>query len=725
MLPIPNLDDRTFEQLVREARQLIPGIFDQWTDQNEHDPGITLLEMLAWHIESQQFQLDQLTDRHERKFLKLLGEAPRDRVPATTSVSFSHAPHPILIPYGTLLRVADLPFETVRSVAVIPDIAHHVTVHTADGTRDIFDDFESGDGPFYPFGEQCEIGSSMEITFQDPLPESMPLSLWFELYRQEPPIRIPAYYKKFVPSGAIEWSYWLESETEGGRWEPVALERDESYGFQQSGPVLFHIPPSGGNVKRLKAELAAGMYNDPPRIRRLVWNEVFVKQGQTLCISECFDGRPDQHKEHVQEQGSGDLRLELRHALFQKGIVSVQIKHASGGWVDMPEPHYSMVISEGKAQLHFHHKADLPAGKQCIRVIAVDSEFADQTYCATGTGISGQSCRIPVQPMLPDQFRLQVGWKSDFHDQMLWYDWERVLDFDESDAESFHYVIDESEGLIRFSDGINGVVPPSSEIPNIRIIGYRIGIGEAGNVKEGTIKEIDVPHELHVNNLYPAYGGAEPETLKEAIQRTKLKILEPQCGVTAQDLEHLVLSIPGLRIARVKAIPGYKTSIQNYPSERAMGHTSIVIVPISKQALPKPSRGMMETIRIHLEPYRLLTTSLHIIPPEYVKVTVRAVVVIDPRYEGREHDVRHALNQWLKPFGDGSSTSGWEFGRPIYKGDVYDVIHRVSGILYIQDVWIMAEGKHVYREEGGDIRIPPNGLVTSGDHEIEFITSNR
>src|SRR5690606_16753898 len=139
--------------------------------------------------------------------------------------------------------------------------------------------------------------------------------------------------------------------------------------------------------------------------------------------------------------------------------------------------------------------------------------------------------------------------------------------------------------------------------------------------------------------------------------------------------------------------------------------------------LPKPSAGMMQTVLTHLEPYRLLTTKLYIIPPEYIKVTVRAIVVVDPRYEGRETDVKQVLEEWLQPYGD-DSLSGWEFGRPIYKSDVYDIIHRVPGIQYIQDVWLMAEGKDVYHEEGGDIRIPPNGLVISGDHDIEFIPSN-
>ena len=43
-LPIPVLDDRTFDQLVAEGRSLIPRYTRVWTNHNVSDSGITLLE---------------------------------------------------------------------------------------------------------------------------------------------------------------------------------------------------------------------------------------------------------------------------------------------------------------------------------------------------------------------------------------------------------------------------------------------------------------------------------------------------------------------------------------------------------------------------------------------------------------------------------------------------------------------------------------------------------
>ena len=46
-LPSPNLDDRTWADIVEEAKKMIPGLCPDWTDFNPSDPGITLLELMG------------------------------------------------------------------------------------------------------------------------------------------------------------------------------------------------------------------------------------------------------------------------------------------------------------------------------------------------------------------------------------------------------------------------------------------------------------------------------------------------------------------------------------------------------------------------------------------------------------------------------------------------------------------------------------------------------
>src|SRR5512138_1353787 len=83
-LMLPDLDDRRWSELVDVGRALIPLQAPDWTDHNVHDPGITILELLAWIAETDIYRLNRVPDRHKLKFLALLGIVPRPPAPART-----------------------------------------------------------------------------------------------------------------------------------------------------------------------------------------------------------------------------------------------------------------------------------------------------------------------------------------------------------------------------------------------------------------------------------------------------------------------------------------------------------------------------------------------------------------------------------------------------------------------------------------------------------------
>jgi hypothetical protein len=45
--PTPSLDDRTAQQIVDQAKRLIPTFCPEWTDHNVSDPGVALIELFA------------------------------------------------------------------------------------------------------------------------------------------------------------------------------------------------------------------------------------------------------------------------------------------------------------------------------------------------------------------------------------------------------------------------------------------------------------------------------------------------------------------------------------------------------------------------------------------------------------------------------------------------------------------------------------------------------
>ncbi|MCP4358390.1 MAG: baseplate protein J, partial [Chloroflexi bacterium] len=71
-IPLPNLDDRSYSDLVAEARAMIPMLYPMWRDHNPSDPGIALMEMLAWLTEMTLFQVNEITENHTAAFLAML-----------------------------------------------------------------------------------------------------------------------------------------------------------------------------------------------------------------------------------------------------------------------------------------------------------------------------------------------------------------------------------------------------------------------------------------------------------------------------------------------------------------------------------------------------------------------------------------------------------------------------------------------------------------------------
>jgi hypothetical protein len=71
-LIVPNLDDRTYDDLVAEALTTIPQYAPLWTNHNPSDPGITIIELLAYFTEMLIYRLDRIGIEQKFNFYKLL-----------------------------------------------------------------------------------------------------------------------------------------------------------------------------------------------------------------------------------------------------------------------------------------------------------------------------------------------------------------------------------------------------------------------------------------------------------------------------------------------------------------------------------------------------------------------------------------------------------------------------------------------------------------------------
>src|SRR5437660_355503 len=81
-LPVPNLDDRSWKQIVDEAVRLIPRYCPEWTNHNASDPGVTLLELYAWMTEMVIYRLNKVPEKNFLTFLDLIGVRLKPPEPA-------------------------------------------------------------------------------------------------------------------------------------------------------------------------------------------------------------------------------------------------------------------------------------------------------------------------------------------------------------------------------------------------------------------------------------------------------------------------------------------------------------------------------------------------------------------------------------------------------------------------------------------------------------------
>ena len=89
MIKLPNLDDQRYADIVEAAKRRIPVIFPEWTDFNEHDPGITILELFAWLKEMQQYYLNRISDESYENMLRLVGIDVMGAAPAQADAVFA------------------------------------------------------------------------------------------------------------------------------------------------------------------------------------------------------------------------------------------------------------------------------------------------------------------------------------------------------------------------------------------------------------------------------------------------------------------------------------------------------------------------------------------------------------------------------------------------------------------------------------------------------------
>lgn len=684
----PDLDNRTFEELFEDVRRQIPTHSDEWTDHNETDPGITILETLAWVAESDIYQLDRITEAHIRKYLQLLGVRPYPPQPATVDLAVtpdSSAVGTKLKPgarlsgeYGTGSVVA---FETASEVMLTDvDVAAVITEH-AEGWSDNTHRNDSDGLYFLAFGEGARQGSAMYLGFRtDPFANSDRLDFRIDFHEAN----LPEPATHGPPSGEFEHPTAVDDHRQTAAaaddgTDPLAPIMDSITGEQSA--MESTVFPSAEITWQYCTDLTE-WYNDDR------WED-FEDVDVTDRTDALYHGGAVTLDEP--EDWTGD-----RHRIFD---------------LERPLSWIRCVVSTPGHEI----PPQLNAVRTNVVTARHGSSHRDDHRLQTPDGDTETSAH-PDQEFVFERAPVRHATIEIDGDR-----WQEVPDFAASGPDAHHYVLDREQGVVRFGDNINGAVPPPGHA--VVATSYEYGGGPEGNVPVETEWRLidDSPGDVTITPLGPATGGKKAEPLDAALARLKQDLKRAYRAVTSEDIQQVAQQTPGLRFGRTAVRLNEDEEKMDAQSNDCGAHDTlqVVVVPAAgaTTARPEPSRGFLAAVRNHLQRHRLLTDEIEVEPPEYIGVSVETEVEIESGYAQpqRVSAVRSTIDEFLDPL-SGFDGEGWPFGRSVFPSELYETIGAVEGIDCVHDVRITGQGDFTVVD--GAIDIPAQALVYPLGHTV-------
>lgn len=285
-LPTPNLDDRHFQDIVDEAKRLIPRYCPEWTDHNVSDPGIALIELFAWMTESLLYRVNQVPDKLYVKFLEMIGVRLASPRPARAPVTFYLAApqsDAIVIPADT--EVATMRTETSPSIIFTTEAPLSIRPPALTGafTRDR--NREGAAGWLAHDLQQLKLPEKQIEIFPKSPGVGDGFYLSFESDHSQHVLALIADCDTAAGAGIDpttppwEWQVWQAGAI---RWAPCEVEFDGTGGFNWPGEIILHLPAMAlGKIEGqaeaywLRCRLSDAQanperkYKESPKIRRL------------------------------------------------------------------------------------------------------------------------------------------------------------------------------------------------------------------------------------------------------------------------------------------------------------------------------------------------------------------------------------------------------------------------------------------------------------------------
>lgn len=671
-LPVINLDDRTFEDLYQELVRRIPTYTPEWTDYNDSDPGVTLMQLFSWLSEIIIYRLNQVPQKNFVQFLELVGIPLLQPAPALTELQFTLAKGAAsaTVPAGTQVALGGsssgppIVFET--DLELVVNGLNLVSVESFNGSQ--FTDYTApalANAPtgFPPFSPIPQAGAALYLAFDQAFPAGVARLTFHEVQSGIPtPVQGNNGVNPLAsvsPPVEAYWEYW------NGQWSQLQIQTDTTFGLSKSGYVTFQAPTDAQPqqfglltkptdpmlfwIRYRIANIVGPGFEVVPTLQTVLLNTVsatnsVTETGELLGAS---NGRPNQ--------------------TFQ--LANYPVLPLDSGVTGI------IAVDEGSGYVTWTEVEDFAGYGPNDMVYTLDHSSGLISF---GDGITG---KIP-----------------------------------------------------RWLSG-NGSNLDSADQTNVMATSYKWGGGSDANSGANTITTLLAPlaNVQGVTNPSPSYGGADEESVDQAQVRAPMTLRTSNRAVTADDFAFLATQTPGAQIQRAQAFPLLNPNFRvlrgadGSPQIEAPipGAVTVVVIPQSQQAQPIPSQSTLQLVSNYLDQHRLLTCELFVAAPHYRQVRIECQVIAMPTYDlgvvGTA--VRNQLLGYFNPLPPGGADEqGWGFGDPVNFAETYRQIFDVAGVKLITGT-LKTYVDNVLQTPCTDIQLLPDEIVYSVDHGVSVTYS--
>lgn len=685
-LKSPTFDSRTYQQILQEALARVPAHNPEWSNFNDSDPGVTLLQLFAFMSESIIYRTNLIPERNRMKFLKLLDIGMRPASTAQGLVQFNSKTHQVLARDQEILA-GNVPFRTEKGLGVLPIQSKLFYKQKVTDTQltnelttlynELYQAIEENPENLQLYETRIfsapESGSLLPIL---KLNETVDASYWLALLADEK--STPELARKQIANKPLTLGIMPALSEDGCVLYPLGPAAST-----EQPSLIFEIPKvDPANLSAQYQQLRVVTEHDPlayPGTIELILPEELKYWDNLEPLTS----------------GTGNYPPSLENTDDAARLISWIRIRSSEIIVDSPENQQSSYQQT-----------------TAINWIGVNAAVVRQKarvnteQLARGTGQPDQILILRNTPIIPESLQLRINGQL----------WQAIDDLNAAapevpkrsprlasgnkqgdDIEQINlfnaaqvYKLDPESGEIYFGNGIQGSRPA---LGASIIASYDYGGGTQGNVGIGELNKQSGLQGLKVNNPVPTWGADDQESLEQAERRIPAQLRHNERLVSAQDYRDITLATPGVDLGRVEVLPLFNPNDIDLNSE---GMVTMMVIPLNdpnQPEAPVPDRLFLQNICDFLAPRRIITTELYIRGPDYQDIIVSVGIEVIP---GRAQSpivntVKLAIQDFLSPLTGGFNAFGWPLNSAVEAAELAAAVTRVDGVASVQNRLLLGD----------------------------------